>query len=99
MNKRHDGLHAPPGIAADRARDMAVTFGYRVVSDASSATSSRPKKQPSKIAFRANGTKDSTSDTSLNYAIKTADNAIVSVTLANRFKREHIFTRPLTFNL
>jgi len=42
MNKRHDGLHAPPGIATDRPGDMAVTFGYQALSDASSATSSRP---------------------------------------------------------
>jgi hypothetical protein len=44
-------------------------------------------------------TKDFASTASLNYAIKTADNFIFSVTLANRFKREHILTRPLTFNL
>ncbi len=57
MNKRHDGLYTPPGIAADRARDMAVTFGCHVVSDASFATPSMPKKQPSKIVFTANGRK------------------------------------------
>jgi hypothetical protein len=53
MNKGHEGLYAPPGIAAERARDMAVTFGCHVVSDASFTMSSMPKKQPSKIVFMA----------------------------------------------
>ncbi|MDH0615990.1 MULTISPECIES: hypothetical protein [unclassified Agrobacterium] len=53
MDKKHDGLHTPPGIAADRARDMAVMFGCQAVPGAFFATPSRPKTQPSKIVFMA----------------------------------------------